>query len=405
MPTIRYQVRIPPALRARFHGKDRLTKRFVDPAKGEVWEKKIHLQLAQMKAARKDASESEAVGLVVVKEITVRAAFGKWYDGHHAGTGTKKWYMDLWRAHLKRQLGDEKVSSVDADRITAFFKERRSAKRRWPMTDHTLFRCLLVLKMILDWAKTRGYRVDPSAMSFTMPKPPPTYTRRYSPDDTRRFLQSVHGRDRAVLEVVAATGFRAGEVRAFDCKWIRWDERRIHIPNDIEFLTKDRDERSIPLFSSLEATLKAWLGERRSGRVFPPEKGGAGVYIRGIIAKAKKASGVKFRNAHDLRHYYLSWMASLGVPLRDLQELAGHESAETTQKYLHVAEDYLARSRDRAEAAVRAAKQADRAAAAAEIQKLVTSGWSTRAPWRQEWRQAGACKAESGLQEYPGNPL
>jgi integrase len=108
--------------------------------------------------------------------------------------------------------------------------------------------------------------------------------------------------------------------------------------------------------------LKDWLGDRREGRVFPPVTPGrwtGGVWCRGtgvdlgkVMARVEKTAGIEIGGVHSLRHHYASWLAMNGFTEREIQEILGHSSVRTTERYTHVASDFLARARARIDKAM-----------------------------------------------------
>jgi integrase len=139
----------------------------------------------------------------------------------------------------------------------------------------------------------------------------------------------------AMVQVALGTGLRLAELMA--CKWPWFDLLRevVHVPASIEagFIPKGKKERDIPLFPDVIQALKGWRSHTtREGRLF------TGVNWRRWASAIRKRSGVRFR-WHLCRHTYLSKLVMAGVPLRAVQEIAGHASIKTTEIYSHLAPD------------------------------------------------------------------
>jgi len=58
--------------------------------------------------------------------------------------------------------------------------------------------------------------------------------------------------------------------------------------------------------------------------------------LRGLVAKVAEAAKLKHKGIHVLRHTFCSHLAMKGAPARAIQELAGHRSIMTTQRYMHL---------------------------------------------------------------------
>lgn len=158
-------------------------------------------------------------------------------------------------------------------------------------------------------------------------------------------MEVAEGRDLAVVQVLAWSGMRGGEARAFDCSWIRWDLDHIWVPHDASFSPKGKDGRPIPLHDQLRKALTDWLGGRREGLVFPPitpgrRRGqgwvrGHGIDVERLVARVARKAGLAGTTAHDLRHYWVSWMMSMGLTPPEAQQWSGHKHLRTIQLYSH----------------------------------------------------------------------
>jgi integrase/recombinase XerC len=200
---------------------------------------------------------------------------------------------------------------------------------------------------------TKELRRDPT-IGIATPKTRRKLPAHLSLDDVDRLLAAPDSaalrglRERALLEVLYSAGLRVSEVTGLD-----WD--RIDVEAGVaRVLGKGRKERLAPLGRPALAALEAYrraCGGFRSGPVFRNPRGGrltarsVARNLRGHVLRA----GIRTRTTpHTLRHTFATHMLGAGADLRAIQELLGHASLSTTQRYTHVDLRHLMEAYDRA---------------------------------------------------------
>jgi len=152
-------------------------------------------------------------------------------------------------------------------------------------------------------------------------------------------------RDRAVLEMLYATGIRVSELCGLDLTDVDRSRRVVRV------LGKGDRERTVPFGLPAEQAVDRWL---RFGRpaVAGPHSGAAlllgsrggrlqPAVVRRIVAKAATAAGLPHISPHGLRHSAATHLLEGGADLRSVQELLGHASLASTQIYTHVSVERL----------------------------------------------------------------
>jgi integrase/recombinase XerC len=145
-------------------------------------------------------------------------------------------------------------------------------------------------------------------------------------------------RARAILELLYATGIRCSELVALDLAEVDLNGRLIRV------LGKGRKERVVPFGSTALASLEAYLRIRSSGRrggdaLFLNKNGGrlTDRSVRRLVASRLRVLAFAQKvSPHTLRHAFATHLLERGADLRAIQELLGHASLSTTQKYTHV---------------------------------------------------------------------
>jgi integrase/recombinase XerC len=148
-------------------------------------------------------------------------------------------------------------------------------------------------------------------------------------------------RDRAILELFYATGMRVSELVGLELGDVHFGERLVRVRG------KGKKERLVPFGRKSEETLQAYL----KARPLLQEKtaGGSAVFLnyrgerltprsvqRMVHAYIRKTAVSRKISPHSLRHSFASHLLGRGADLRVIQELLGHASLATTQKYTHV---------------------------------------------------------------------
>lgn len=147
-------------------------------------------------------------------------------------------------------------------------------------------------------------------------------------------------RDAAILEVLYATGMRVGELTGLDLADIDAQRQMILVHG------KGSKDRTVPYGNPASHALSAWISQgrpvlesgcsdqavflgRRGGRINQRE-------VRRIVHAWAARAGVPDISPHALRHSAATHLLDGGADLREVQELLGHSSLATTQKYTHV---------------------------------------------------------------------
>ncbi len=164
-------------------------------------------------------------------------------------------------------------------------------------------------------------------------------------------------RDRAMLELLYASGLRLSELVGLDVEDINLGGRIVRV------MGKGGKERQVPFNSSAQSALRAWLRDRSSLRepllgrqaasaapartrradarepLFVNARGTrlTGRSVQRIVARAVAACSMRFGiSPHALRHSFATHLLEHGADLRAIQELLGHVQLSTTQRYTHV---------------------------------------------------------------------
>src|SRR5262249_22507937 len=145
-------------------------------------------------------------------------------------------------------------------------------------------------------------------------------------------------RGRAILELLYATGIRCAELVGLDVSEVDLGARMVRV------LGKGRKERIVPFGSRAAAALQAYLAVRRrlaprTDALYVNANGGrlTDRSVRMLVAKRVKAVALARRvSPHTLRHSFATHLLERGADLRAIQELLGHASLSTTQRYTHV---------------------------------------------------------------------
>lgn len=147
-------------------------------------------------------------------------------------------------------------------------------------------------------------------------------------------------RDRAWMELLYASGLRISELVGIDFDDVELKARLVKVRG------KGSKERIVPFGSKAETALRAWLAVRGE-LAHDPEEPAIFVNYRGqrittrsirrlfdgYLHQASLRAGI---SPHTMRHSFATHLLNAGADLRGIQELLGHASLSTTQKYTHL---------------------------------------------------------------------
>ncbi|MCC3293093.1 tyrosine recombinase XerC [Arthrobacter sp. zg-Y411] len=156
-------------------------------------------------------------------------------------------------------------------------------------------------------------------------------------------------RDRAMVELLYATGVRVGELSGLDIDDLDPDRRTLRV------LGKGNKERTVPYGLPAALAVDDWLRRGRPALAVPESgpalflgKRGRRVdqrQVRGVVAELLEAlPDTSATGPHALRHSAATHLLDGGADLRAVQEILGHSSLATTQLYTHVSVDRLRQS-------------------------------------------------------------
>ncbi|MDQ2898931.1 MAG: tyrosine-type recombinase/integrase [Acidobacteriota bacterium] len=154
-------------------------------------------------------------------------------------------------------------------------------------------------------------------------------------------------RDVAILELLYGCGLRVSELTGLNLDDIDREARWLRVRG------KGRKERQVPFAGKAAAALERYLGERPDAgpAVFLNHRGGR-LTVRGVSGLVKFyatcLAGDSSIHPHSFRHAFATHLLSDGADLRAIQELLGHASLSTTQKYTQLALTDLMAVYDRA---------------------------------------------------------
>ena len=208
----------------------------------------------------------------------------------------------------------------------------------------TVSRRLSSVRSFFKYLHREGYITANPAKLVSNPKIPKMLPRYLSVDDVFSLIERPEGigfitvRDRAILELLYSSGLRVSELSGLNVDDLNIRESLVKIRG------KGKKERIVPVGSKAIGAVKSYLVERmlrksRDKALFLNRLGTrlTDRGVRRIVVKYARASAMTGHvGPHVLRHSFASHLLQGGADLRVIQELLGHASLSTTQKYTHL---------------------------------------------------------------------
>jgi tyrosine recombinase XerC len=258
----------------------------------------------------------------------------------HTIAGYERDLRQLSEYLREREVRWNKAGNVVLRGFLATLHEKKQKKS-------TIGRKLAAMRSFYDFCLRKKWVAENPAKVLATPKqdkPVPSFL---SEEEMAGLLdlptsdKPIDVRDRALLELCYATGTRVSELVGIDVGDIHLDERLVRVRG------KGKKERLVPFGRKAAGTLQAYFRARplllqdRMGEpaVFLNYRGGrltTRSVQRMVQAHIRRTAVSRRISPHSIRHSFASHLLGRGADLRVIQELLGHASLATTQKYTHV---------------------------------------------------------------------
>jgi integrase/recombinase XerC len=248
-------------------------------------------------------------------------------------------------------LGAQRLDDVDLSVLRSWLAHLRADGA----ADASLARRAASARTFLAWARRRDLVADDPGARLASPRVRrglPTVLRVDQAADLMATVEDPHRpdtpvilRDRAVLELLYASGIRVSELCGLDVDDLDAGRRVVRV------MGKGARERTVPVGVPALDAVADWL---RTGRpALATGRSGAALFLgarggrlhpttaRSVVATWAAAAGVGHLSPHDLRHSAATHLLEGGADLRAVQELLGHASLGSTQIYTHVSIERL----------------------------------------------------------------
>jgi len=250
--------------------------------------------------------------------------------------------------------GRADLASATRDDVEAFARSLREGEA--PLAPTSVARTLSAVRGLHRFALDEGVVADDPSVDVRPPKAPQRLPKAISIEEVAAILEAAGGdeplplRDRALLELLYATGARVSEAVDLDV-----DDATAALELGLVRLTgKGGKQRIVPLGSFARAALEAYLvrgrpalaeGRRGTPALFLGARGArlSRQHVWLILRDAAARAGVvaDHLSPHTLRHSFATHLLQGGADVRVVQELLGHASVATTQIYTKVTADAL----------------------------------------------------------------
>ncbi len=214
-------------------------------------------------------------------------------------------------------------------------------------------RKLSTLRSFFRYLVREGWMDNNIASMIPAPKKPKRIPRFLSVDEMFSILENRNRddknylRDNAMLELFYSSGLRISEIASLSIGDLNLENKMVRV------IGKGRKERILPVTKKAVKAVKALLEDcgRTAGPLFS-SRGSKRISLRtifNIVVNSGIKGGVFKRvTPHMLRHTFATHLLDGGADLRAIQELLGHSTLATTQRYTHIALDHLMKVYDKA---------------------------------------------------------
>ena len=257
-------------------------------------------------------------------------------------------FVDFLQSRDSSLLGNGSWKRIDTEALTAFVLDLHERG----YSDKTKTRKVASTKALFGFLLEEGVIDNNPMEDFASPGVGESLPETLSVEEVEALLSAEGAatpmsiRDRAIIEVMYATGVRVSELVSLDIDDVDLDE------SFVRCMGKGSKERIIPVHDEAVEAVKEYLEDGRpslagpaAGRaLFVSRKGGRltrqALWL--ILKGRAQSAGIERKiTPHTLRHSFATHLLIGGAPLRHVQELLGHASITTTQVYTHLTSEHV----------------------------------------------------------------
>jgi len=266
--------------------------------------------------------KSHAVNTQMINRLALES-FAGWMEKNHPDTGPGAISKEHVRAFLRARRTEKRLAPASMKMIVVALRHFAAHLKREELITHDLLPALDLPRLDRLLPETLSEAEVEQLLAVELPESP------------------LGLRDRALLEVLYASGLRASELTGLRLENVLREERLLRV------IGKGNRERLVPVGEKAIVAIDRWLARGRlllvkpktGGELFLGEHGRRLTTARiwQIVQEIAKLSGLQKRIwPHLLRHSFATHLLSHGADLRAIQEMLGHASLATTQIYTHV---------------------------------------------------------------------
>jgi integrase/recombinase XerC len=239
-----------------------------------------------------------------------------------------------------REYADKEATDIEMIDVRGFV----ALQIKSGLSKTTAGRRLAAVRSFLKFLIREGYLKSNPAKLVTTPKAEQHLPRFLSVDDVFALIEKpdtmgfINSRDRAILELLYSSGLRVAEAAGLNLEDVNTKEGLVKVRG------KGKKERIVPLGSKAVEAIKTYMVEKillkKKNKALFLNRSGTPLSDRGIrriVVKYARLIGISGQiGPHTMRHTFASHLLQAGADLRVIQELLGHSSLSTTQRYTHI---------------------------------------------------------------------
>ncbi len=257
---------------------------------------------------------------------------------------------------------DPTFKSDDIEQVSALvIRSYLGFLHKQQITKTSISRKISAIRSFFKYLEKHGVVGENPALSVVAPKLEKSIPTYLTVDEVFHLLDSIETktlsgkRNRAIFELLYSTGIRVSELVGLNVEDVDFERRIVRVKG------KGAVERIIPFGEKALSAIRDYRENLHGNRSHAPDiwkgplflnKNGGRLTDRSV-ARILNDSAIKANlsmpiSPHDLRHTFATHMLDAGLDLRMVQEMLGHRSLSTTQKYTHVSIDRLMAAYDSA---------------------------------------------------------